>query len=92
MLVVFVGEAVLARAGFLGADGQPVAATGVAMKARSPGGAVSALAHEPDGATGRFRASVTATEPGTWQVYGECSGPSPSVTPAKFFRAVAKPF
>lgn len=91
--VRFVGEAVTATASFVGADNQPVAATGVVFKVQAPSGAVSALTPAAvPGQVGRFRADVLATEPGVWRIYGECTGPTPSITEARMFRAVAKPF
>lgn len=92
ILVRTVGEAVLARLLFKGADGQPMDATGVEIKALSPSGATVAGTPEPDGATGRWRARFTASEAGTWRVFGECAGPERAVTPPRFFRAIARPF
>ena len=93
MLEITVGEAVLATIEFLGENGQPLAATGVRALARSPGGQVRELTVEPDGAgTGRFKSSFVADEVGVWRSYAECAGPTPSVTPPRYARAVPKPF
>ena len=92
MLVRYVGEAVVVRTVFLGDADQPVAAIGVAIKARTPSGTVMPGAVLADGGTGKFKAEFTLTEPGVWQAQGECSGPSPSITPLVYVTAVARPF
>lgn len=92
MLVVTVGEVVVVSTAFKDAANQPIAATGVAIKAKAPSGTVTAGTVAAGTGTGVFTAQFTASEPGSWSAYGECTGPSVSVSPSIRFRAVAKSF
>lgn len=92
MLVRTVGEEVVVTATFRDAANQPMAVTGVAIKARAPGGAVTSGTVQAGSGTGQYLAEFALTEAGSWRAYAECSGPSPSVTPTVLFRAVAKSF
>ncbi len=83
-LYVNQGEAVLIRVAFTLPDGQPMAATGVTIKARRPDGTVVDCAVAPGNGPGRFEARVVADVPGAWRTIAECSGPEPAIDENRF--------
>lgn len=60
---------------FKSANGQPMAATGVTIRARRPNGTEVVGTVVPGAGTGLFEAQFVCDLPGVWLAKAECTGP-----------------
>jgi hypothetical protein len=79
---VMQGEAVRIDLRFADAAGAPIVVSGAALRAKPPSGEVRSYALTAGPATGEWAATVLFDLAGRWWIEGECTSPSPAVTPS----------
>lgn len=72
---VRLGSTAIVRVFFTDRDKQPLAATGVSIRARRPDGSEVTGMVAPGTSTGRFFTRFVCDMPGVWLAKGECTGP-----------------
>ena len=79
------GQSVELRVLFLDANGVPLAAGGVAFRAKKPDGLFVTVAANADPArVNEFVGVLVADQAGVWQVKASCQTPSPAVEQGSF--------
>lgn len=79
---VMQGEAVRIDLRFADAAGAPIAVSGAALRAKPPSGEVRSYALTAGPTPGEWAATVLFDVAGRWWIEGECTSPSPAVTPS----------
>lgn len=79
---VMQGEAVRIDLRFGDAAGAPIAVSGAALRAKPPSGDVRSYALTAGPSPGEWAATVLFDVAGRWWIEGECTSPSPAVTPS----------
>jgi nitrogen fixation protein FixH len=72
----WLGETLSLALAFTDDAGAAVAATGVAVSAKKPGGSTASASVTSGGGTGLFTADVALDEAGDWWLRATCTGPS----------------